>query len=85
MNIYIGNIPLSVPIEEIKKLFVPFGQIASLQIIMDIESGQSKGFGFITMTEDAAGMRAVEKLNQSNFMGHYLEVKQVRERPETQN
>jgi RNA recognition motif-containing protein len=82
MNIYVGNIPLNASVAEVKNLFESFGTIVSLQIIMDRGTGQSKGFAFVEMIEDEAGEQAIVKLNNMNFMGHYLEVQQVRERPE---
>lgn len=81
MNIYIGNITAGASIEQIKKLFHPFGTIHFAQIIMNLHSGQSEGFGFIEMVSEEEGEKAVAALNGINFMGHFLEVKHVRDRP----
>jgi RNA recognition motif-containing protein len=81
MNIYIGNIPLHTTEEDIKQLFHPYGTIHTMQIIMDEQSGQSKGFGFIEMADEEEGVRAVSELNGINLLGNFLEIKHVRERP----
>lgn len=81
MNIYIGNIPPEASIEQIKELFHPFGKIHFAQIIMNLYSRQSQGFGFVEMVNEEEGEKAIAALNGINFMSHFLEVKHVRDRP----
>ena len=72
MKIYVGNLPWSIADAELSDLFAEFGTVESAQVVMDRETGRSRGFGFVEMAaEDAA--RAIAKLN-----GHSVESRQLR-------
>ncbi|MBW2471901.1 MAG: RNA-binding protein, partial [Deltaproteobacteria bacterium] len=53
MNIYVGQLPYSVTEEELREMFLQYGEVSSLNLIMDRYSGQSKGFGFIEMPNNS--------------------------------
>lgn len=74
MNIYIGQLPYSVTEEEIRALFAEFGQLESVKIISDRETGQSKGFGFVDMPSNSEADRAIKALNGKLVAGRNIKV-----------
>ncbi len=78
MNIYIGNLPYSVTEEDLKEAFGEFGQIASISLITDKFSGQSKGFGFIEMANNSEADAAIKALNESSLKGRRIKVNQAK-------
>lgn len=84
MKIYVGNLPYSMNDTELRELFAGNGAVASAQVITDRFTGQSKGFGFVEMPDDAAAIRAIAELNDQNVGGRQLKVSEARpqvERP----
>ena len=77
-RIYVGGLPFSTTEAEMNTLFAPYGQVASAKLITDRESGQSRGFGFVEMANDAEAMTAMEKLNGSDFGGRKLTINEAR-------
>ncbi len=77
MNIYIGQLPYNVNETELKELFSEYGEIASVNLIMDRYSGRPKGFGFIDMPNNSEADRAIKALNRSMFKGREIKVNQV--------
>ena len=80
MNIYIGQLPYSVTEQELKEMFVQYGEVASLNLIMDKYTGQSKGFGFIDMPNNSEADQAIKGLNKSMLKGREIKVNQAEER-----
>jgi len=80
MNIYIGQLPYSVTEEELREMFLQFGEVSSLNLIMDKYSGQSKGFGFIEMPNNSEADQAIKGLNKSMLKGREIKVNQAEER-----
>ena len=80
MNIYVGQLPFSVTEEELREMFLQFGEVASLKLIMDRYSGQSKGFGFVEMPNNAEADQAIKGLNKSIIKGREIKVNQSEER-----
>jgi RNA recognition motif-containing protein len=80
MNIYIGQLPYSVTKEELREMFLHFGEVSSLNLIMDKHSGQSKGFGFIEMPNNSEADQAIKGLNKSMLKGREIKVNQAEER-----
>jgi len=80
MNIYIGNLPYSISEDELRELFAAHGEVSSTNIIMDRESGRSKGFGFVEMPDKAQGEAAVNALNQTDVQGRSVRVNEARPR-----
>lgn len=82
MNIYVSNLSFSVQDEELRNLFVPFGAVSSANVIMDRDTGRSRGFGFVEMEDGAAAREAIDKLNNSSLDGRELKVSEAREKKE---
>jgi len=82
MNIYVGNLPYSATEDDLRDAFGEYGEVSSANIISDKYSGQSKGFGFVEMTNDGDAERAIEALNESDMKGRNIRVNQARPREE---
>ena len=85
MKLYVGNLPFSVTEEALKKAFSEFGNIEEVKIIVDKFSRRSKGFGFVTFSENEAGQKAIAAMNEKDFEGRALKVseaKPMEERPQ---
>ncbi len=80
MNLYIGNLARDVTEKDLRELFEPFGEIKAINIIKDKFSGQSRGFGFVEMTEKAAGQAAIEGLKGKSLHERTLDVTEARPR-----
>lgn len=65
MNIYVFNLSSVIQSEDLKNMFSAYGEVKSAEIIKDIISGESRGFGYIEMEDDAAAQKAIEALNQT--------------------
>lgn len=74
MEIYVGNLPYKTSDSDLSNLFSPHGQVASAKIIMDRMTGQSKGFGFVSMPNADEARKAIESLNGQVFMGRPLKI-----------
>lgn len=74
MNIYISNLNYSVSDDQLGELFSAYGEITSAKVIMDRETGRSRGFGFVEMSSDADGQKAIDTLNQAEFEGKVINV-----------
>lgn len=81
-NIYVGNLPYSATDEELRQLFSQHGQVSRAQVVIDRETGRSKGFGFVEMSNDAEAMQAIEKLNGFSMSGRAINVNEARPREE---
>jgi len=82
MNIYVGNLAYTISEEDLQKAFEGFGKVASVNIIRDQFSNQSKGFGFVEMPEQAEGLAAITGLNGKEINGRALNVNEARPREE---
>ena len=80
MNIYVGNLPYTVSEVELRELFGQFGSVVNANIIMDRDTGQSKGFGFIEMSSGEEADLAIRELDGSDFGGRNLKVNEARPR-----
>jgi RNA recognition motif-containing protein len=80
MRLYVGNLPFSVTEEDVRQLFEQHGEVHSVTLISDRETGRPRGFGFVDMDDDAANS-AMEVLDGTDFGGRNLHVSQARERP----
>ena len=80
MNIYVGNIAFDATDEDLRTLFEEHGEVTSARIIKDRYSGNSRGFGFVEMSDDEQGKTAIEKINGYDFMGRSLKVNEARPR-----
>lgn len=87
MNIYVGNLSYRMSDADLETIFAKFGEVKSAKVIMDRETGRSKGFGFVEMATDVAGNEAIESLNGSDVEGRSLRVNEAKpkeERPRRQ-
>ena len=82
MNIYVGNLSYSMTDEDLRNLFAEFGEVASANVIMDKFSGQSKGFGFVEMSQEADAEAAIEALNEQDVKGRRIKVNEARPKGE---
>lgn len=80
-NIYVGNLPFSVTEEQLREAFAAYGPVDRVSLITDRETGRSRGFGFVEMSDDAAAQRAIEALNGSQMGGRALTVNEARGKP----
>lgn len=77
-KLFIGSLPWAVNDQELEELFKDFGTIVSAKVIIDRESGRSKGFGFVEFADDDAAKAAMEKLNGSDLQGRTIVVSEAR-------
>jgi RNA recognition motif-containing protein len=77
-NLYVGNLPYTTTVDELREAFAQYGDVTSAQIITDRETGQSRGFGFVEMASGAE--EAIAHLNGSQFQGRTLTVNEARPR-----
>jgi RNA recognition motif-containing protein len=82
MRIYVGNLKYGVTDEQLKDMFGEFGEVASADVIKDKFSGQSKGFGFVDMPNDAEASDAIAALHDAMHDGRKLTVNEARPRSE---
>lgn len=78
MDIYIGNLSYTASEEDLRELFQEYGAVDSVKIVRDMETGRSKGFGFVTMAGDSEAQAAIEALNETSFKDRALKVNQAR-------
>jgi cold-inducible RNA-binding protein len=79
LNLYVGNLPFSTTEEELKDLFAQFGTVSSSKIIIDRETGKSRGFGFVELS-DNSGRTAIAELNGTEYNDKVLTVNEAREK-----
>ena len=82
VNLYIGNLARDVTDKDLKELFEPFGEVKTINIIKDKFSGQSRGFGFVEMTEKTAGQAAIDGLKGKSLHERTLDITEARPRTE---
>ena len=79
MKIYVGNLSYLITEEVLKETFSDFGEVQSVKLIHDLQSGKSKGFGFVEMP-DVDGEDAVQALDESPLNGRNIKVSKAKER-----
>ncbi len=82
MNIYVGNLSRDVTEEDLREAFEAFGQVASVALIKDKFTGESRGFGFVEMPAKAEADAAIADLNGKDLKGRSLNVNEARPRSE---
>lgn len=82
MNIFVANIERKVTQEQLEDLFKEYGEIASLKLISDRDTGMSKGYAFVEMPNDDEAQRAIDALNQYELLGRALAVNEARPKTE---
>jgi len=81
-RLYVGNLSYGVTNSSLEDLFAPFGAVRSAQVIMDRDTGRSKGFGFVEMPDDNAAADAINALNDQEHDGRRLSVNEAKPREE---
>ena len=79
-KLYVGNLTYQVDNNELEQLFTPFGQVDSAQVIMDRDTGRSKGFGFVEMSSESEADAAIEGLAGKDHAGRALNVSEAKPR-----
>jgi RNA recognition motif-containing protein len=77
-NLYVGNLAFSTTSADLEQLFGQYGKVTKAQVVMDRETGQSRGFGFVEMS--AGGDEAIKALNLTEFQGRSITVNEARPR-----
>ena len=80
MNIFVGNLSFSTTDDSLRTLFEAHGEVSSAKVITSRDTGRSRGFGFVEMSDDGEGRAAVEALNGSDLDGRPLRVDKAQER-----
>jgi RNA recognition motif-containing protein len=78
MNIFVSNLGFHVESSDLKGFFAEFGEVTSAKVIMDRETNRSRGFGFVEMSDEAAGNEAINKLNGYVVEGRAMTVNVAR-------
>lgn len=81
-RIYCGNLSYSVTSADLEQLFGQYGAVRSADVVMDRDTGQSKGFAFVEMERDADAQAAIQALNDQQHEGRPLKVNEARPREE---
>ncbi|NDW17988.1 RNA-binding protein [Dysgonomonas sp. 216] len=82
MNIFIAGLSYNITDNDLVDLFGEYGEIASAKVIMDRESGRSKGYGFVEMEDNTSAQKAIEELNGAEYDGRVISVSEARPRTE---
>ncbi len=78
MNIYVSNLSFNIQDEDLREFFTPYGEVTSAKIISDRETGRSRGFGFVEMSDDAAAAKAIAELDGATVEGRNIKVMEAR-------
>jgi RNA recognition motif-containing protein len=81
-KLYVGNLPYSMRDDDLQQHFARFGQVASAKVMVDRDSGRSKGFGFVEMRSGDEAQAAIRGMNGQSFDGRALVVNEARPREE---
>jgi len=82
-KLYVGNIPFKATEEDLKELFSTMGEVVSVKLITDSQTGHMKGFGFVEMGSDEAAKKAMSELNGKSFMERPIVVNEAKERKDS--
>jgi len=80
-SIYVGNLPWSATEEDVRDAFANYGEVKSVKLVEDRETGRPRGFGFVEM-DDQAALAAIEALDGADFGGRNIKVNEARPRAE---
>ncbi|MDR1273781.1 MAG: RNA-binding protein [Odoribacteraceae bacterium] len=74
MNIYISNLSYGINDADLRELFAGYGEIISAKVILDRDTGRSRGFGFVELTDEELGQKAIDELNGAEYDGKVINV-----------
>jgi RNA recognition motif-containing protein len=83
MNIYVSNLSYEIKDDDLRQIFEEYGEVSSAKVIKDRYNGKSRGFGFVEMTNDADGEKAIAELNNEEFLGKAIAVSKARPKAAT--
>jgi RNA recognition motif-containing protein len=78
MNIYVSNLSFNIQDEDLREFFAPYGEVTSAKIITDRMTNQSRGFGFVEMSDEAASKKAITELDGSSVDGRTIKVMEAK-------
>ena len=81
-NIFVGNLDFNTSEDELRRAFEPYGQVDRVSILTDRDTGRSRGFGFVEMSNSEEGDKAITALNGSQIGGRTVNVNEARPKPE---
>lgn len=84
-RIYVGNLPFSATDDEVRELFSAYGQVTSVNLITDRDTGRPRGFGFVEMESGEEADKAISALHQKEMGGRSLNVNEARPREPRSN
>lgn len=79
-SIYVGNLPWRTTPDDLRALFEPYGEVENARIVTDRDTGRSRGFGFVDMTDPEAGQKAIGELQNYEYGGRPLTVNEAQSR-----
>lgn len=79
-RLYVGNLSFSATTDSLRATFAEFGEVTDVHVVTDRETGQSRGFGFVTLDSDAAAAKAIAQMNGAMVDGRPLKVNEAQER-----
>jgi cold-inducible RNA-binding protein len=82
VNIYVGNLSFDTSDADLRAAFEAYGEVATASVVMDRETGRSRGFGFVEMASDEQANAAIQALDGTDLQGRSLKVNQARPRTE---
>ncbi len=77
-KLYVGNLPISATEQDLSDKFAAFGTVLSVKLIIDHDTGRSRGFGFIEMMSEAEAQAAIDSLNGTDYDGRPMKVNEAR-------
>ena len=80
VNIYVGNISYNSTEDDLREAFGQYGEVPAVRVITDSDTGRSKGFGFVEMSDDDQAREAMQALDGNDFMGRDIKVNEARPR-----
>lgn len=78
MRLYVGNIPFKATEEDLRDLFSQSGEVLSVKLVKDAATGRLRGFGFVEMSSEESGQKAIEMLNGKQFMMRAIVVNEAK-------
>jgi RNA recognition motif-containing protein len=78
MNIYVSNLSFNVQDEDLREFFAPYGEVTSAKVIMDKMTNQSRGFGFVEMSDETASKKAITELDGATVENRTIKVQEAK-------
>ena len=82
MKLLVRNLPRTLTENELQALFIPYGAVQSCVLVLDASTGESKGFGFVTISSPVEAKKAMKMLNGQSISGSKIRVKKAEDKPE---